>query len=81
MRKKFGEVHIKRYMYADKRRLASYQDNLFTGFNSACFFQASKSQREGGLERERSTKGGKLYACLRSSEKHSKLKTLLQATG
>ena len=37
MRKTFGEVQIKRYMYADKRRLANYQDNLFTGFNSACF--------------------------------------------
>ena len=45
------------------------------------FCQASKSQREGGLERERRTEGGKLYACLHSSEKHSKLKTLLQAIG
>lgn len=81
MRKKFGEVQIKRYMYAHKRRLANYQDNLFTGFNSACFFQDSKSQREAGLERERRTKGGKLYACLRSCEKHSKLKTVLQAIG
>ena len=42
MRKKFGEVQIKRYMYADKRRLANYQDNLFRGFNSACFFRLAK---------------------------------------
>lgn len=43
MRKKFGEVQIKRYMDAHKRRLANYQDNLFTGFNSACFFRIAKA--------------------------------------
>ena len=44
MRKKFGEVQIKRYMYADKRRLANYQDNLFTGFPKA---REDKGDREG----------------------------------
>lgn len=47
MRKKFGEVQIKRYMYADKRRLANYQDNLFTGFNSACFVRLAKASVKG----------------------------------
>ena len=47
MRKKFGEVQIKRYMYADKRRLVNYQDNLFTGFNSACFVRLAKASVKG----------------------------------
>ena len=57
MRKKFGEVQIKRYMYADKRRLANYHDNLFAGFNSACFVRLAKASVRGLGARE--THGGR----------------------
>ena len=75
MRKKFGEVQIKRYMYVHKRRLANYQDNLFTGFNSACFFRLAKASVKRACKARDARRDGSFTLAFAQVKNIQKLKT------